>query len=146
TNYNEKFAPKPKIKSAKLCETEINTIISNKKIRFDPGKVVINEDSLSVIKLIADVLRTCPEAKFEIQGHTDSSGSEELNENLSQSRAEAVLFELLNRRVLTSGITAKGYGSINPVADNKTEQGREINRRIEIKLIEEKLKNISRAN
>lgn len=146
TNYNEKFAPKPKIKSAKLCETEINTIISNKKIRFDPGKVVINEDSLSVIKLIADVLRTCPEAKFEIQGHTDSSGSEELNENLSQSRAEAVLFELLNWRVLTSGITAKGYGSINPVADNKTEQGREINRRIEIKLIEEKLKNISRAN
>ena len=146
TNYNEKFAPKPKIKSAKLCETEINTIISNKKIRFDPGKVVINEDSLSVIKLIADVLRTCLEAKFEIQGHTDSSGSEELNENLSQSRAEAVLFELLNRRVLTSGITAKGYGSINPVADNKTEQGREINRRIEIKLIEEKLKNISRAN
>ena len=110
------------------------------------AKVVINEDSLSVIKLIADVLRTCPEAKFEIQGHTDSSGSEELNENLSQSRAEAVLFELLNRRVLTSGITAKGYGSINPVADNKTEQGREINRRIEIKLIEEKLKNISRAN
>ena len=146
TNYNEKFAPKPKIKSAKLCETEINTIISNKKIRFDPGKVVINEDSLSVIKLIADVLRTCPEAKFEIQGHTDSSGSEELNENLSQSRAEAVLFELLNRRVLTSGITAKGYGSINPVADNKTEQGREINRRIEIKLVEEKLKNISREN
>jgi len=117
--YNEKFAPKPKIKSARLCESEINTIISNTKIRFEPGKVVLNDDNFTVIKLIADVLRTCPEAKFEIQGHTDSSGSEELNQNLSQSRAEAVLFELLNRRVLTSGISAKGYGSISPIADNK---------------------------
>jgi len=117
--YNEKFAPKPKIKSARLCESEINTIISNTKIRFEPGKVVLNDD---------------------IQGHTDSSGSEELNQNLSQSRAEAVLFELLNRRVLTSGISAKGYGSISPIADNKTEEGREINRRIEIKLVEETTK------
>jgi len=138
--YNEKFAPKPKIKSARLCESEINTIISNTKIRFEPGKVVLNDDNFTVIKLIADVLRTCPEAKFEIQGHTDSSGSEELNQNLSQSRAEAVLFELLNRRVLTSGISAKGYGSISPIADNKTEEGREINRRIEIKLVEETTK------
>ena len=81
-------------------------------------------------------MRTCPKAKFEIQGHTDSSGSEELNKNLSQSRAEAVLFELLNRRVLTSGIIAKGYGSINPIADNSTDKGRETNRRIEFKLIE----------
>lgn len=135
TKYNEKFAPKPKIKSAKLCESEINTIISNTKIRFEPGKVVINDENINVIKLVADVLRTCPEARFEIQGHTDSSGSEELNQNLSQSRAEAVLFELLNRRVLTSGISAKGYGSISPIADNKTEEGREINRRIEIKLL-----------
>ena len=138
--YNEKFAPKPKIKSARLCESEINTIISNTKIRFEPGKVVLNDNNFTVIKLIADVLRTCPEAKFEIQGHTDSSGSEELNQNLSQSRAEAVLFELLNRRVLTSGISAKGYGSISPIADNKTEEGREINRRIEIKLVEETTK------
>lgn len=81
-------------------------------------------------------MRTCPKAKFEIQGHTDSSGSEELNKNLSQSRAEAVLFELLNQRILTSGIIAKGYGSINPIADNNTEEGRETNRRIEFKLIE----------
>jgi OOP family OmpA-OmpF porin len=92
------------------------------------------------------VLRTCPEAKFEIQGHTDSSGSEELNQNLSQSRAEAVLFELLNRRVLTSGISAKGYGSISPIADNKTEEGREINRRIEIKLLVETTKDTNKVN
>ncbi|MDB2524578.1 OmpA family protein [Amylibacter sp.] len=146
TKYNEKFAPKPKVKSARLCESEINTIISNTKIRFEPGKVIINDDNLTVIKSIADVLRTCPEAKFEIQGHTDSSGSEELNQNLSQSRAEAVLFELLNRRVLTSGISAKGYGSISPIADNKTEEGREINRRIEIKLLVETTKDTNKVN
>jgi len=79
-------------------------------------------------------LRTCPKVKFEIQGHTDSSGSEELNLSLSQKRAESVLSILLTRRVLTSGLTAKGYGSAEPIADNETEDGREENRRIVFKL------------
>ena len=135
-SYNKKFAPQLQIDLPKTCAQEINVVLSNSNIQFDPGKVIIKKSSELAISSIANILRTCPKAKFEIQGHTDSSGSEELNKNLSQSRAEAVLFELLNRRVLTSGIIAKGYGSINPIADNSTDEGRETNRRIEFKLIE----------
>lgn len=132
--FDKKLAPRSTKVTPESCEADINSILTEYKIHFDPGKVDIKGNSNSVVTAIADVLRTCPKVKFEIQGHTDSSGSEELNLNLSQSRAEAVLSALLTRRVLTSGLSAKGYGSENPIADNGTEEGRELNRRIEFKL------------
>lgn len=73
--------------------------------------------------------------RLEIQGHTDSQGREEMNQNLSQARAQSVLNELRARRVVTSTFAAKGYGESTPIADNGTEDGREANRRIEFKLI-----------
>jgi OmpA-OmpF porin, OOP family len=72
---------------------------------------------------------------MEIGGHTDSQGSEGMNERLSQERADAVLNAIMARRVLTSNLTAKGYGEAKPIADNGTEAGREANRRIEFRLI-----------
>ena len=131
---DEKLVKKTQPVTPESCEADINSILSDYKIQFAPGKVVITSGSNSVVTAVADVLRTCPKVKFEIQGHTDSSGSEELNLNLSQSRAEAVLFALLTRRILTSGLKAKGYGSANPIADNGTDEGRETNRRIVFKL------------
>jgi OOP family OmpA-OmpF porin len=131
---DEKLAKKNRPVTPESCEADINSILTDYKIQFNPGKVEIEGGSKSVVTAIADVLRSCPKVKFEIQGHTDSSGSEELNQNLSQSRAEAVLSALLTRRVLTSGLKAKGYGSANPIADNGTEAGREANRRIVFKL------------
>ena len=83
---------------------------------------------------IADVLRDCDELSLEIAGHTDSQGREAMNLQLSQSRATAVLMELQRRKVLTTNYIAKGYGELNPIADNNTEEGRETNRRIEFKL------------
>ncbi len=71
---------------------------------------------------------------MEIAGHTDSQGREEMNLALSRSRADAVLAALMARRVLTSSLTAKGYGEAEPIADNATEEGREANRRIEFRL------------
>jgi OOP family OmpA-OmpF porin len=131
---DEKLVKKNQPVTPESCEADINSILMDYKIQFDPGKVAIKGGSKSVVTAIADVLRTCPKVKFEIQGHTDSSGSEELNQNLSQSRAEAVLSALLTRRILTSGLKAKGYGSADPIADNGTEEGRETNRRIVFKL------------
>jgi OOP family OmpA-OmpF porin len=131
---DEKLVKKNLPVTPESCETDINSILMEYKIQFDPGKVVIKNSSKSVVTAVADVLRTCPKVKFEIQGHTDSSGSEELNLNLSQSRAEAVMSALLTRRVLTSGLTAKGYGSADPIADNGTDEGRETNRRIVFRL------------
>ena len=84
---------------------------------------------------IALVLKTCGDLRLEIQGHTDSQGREEMNLALSQARAESVLNELRARRVLTGSFVAKGYGEATPIAENRTEEGREANRRIEFRLI-----------
>ena len=82
---------------------------------------------------IAEILKECGDIRLEIQGHTDSQGGEEMNAQLSQTRAQSVLDELRARRVLTSSFTAKGYGETVPVADNDTEEGRQKNRRVEIR-------------
>ena len=87
------------------------------------------------IDAIADILRDCQTVQIEISGHTDSQGREVMNEQLSQARADAVLNAIMARRVLTSNLTAKGYGESQPIADNGTEEGREANRRIEFRLV-----------
>ncbi|TCP62851.1 OOP family OmpA-OmpF porin [Rhodovulum bhavnagarense] len=118
-----------------LCVAQIETILAEQKINFAPGATRIEGAAVRVVDKIADVLRTCPDARIEIGGHTDSQGREEMNEALSQQRAEAVLDALMARRVLTSNLTAKGYGESQPIADNDTEDGREANRRIAFRLI-----------
>ena len=96
-------------------------------------------DSARVIDKIAKLLQQCGEIPLEIQGHTDSQGREEMNQNLSQARAQSVLNALRARRILTGSFVAKGYGEDNPIASNDTEEGREANRRIEFRLIESDL-------
>jgi OmpA-OmpF porin, OOP family len=92
-------------------------------------------ESRATLDAIADILRECGELPLEIAGHTDSQGSAETNQRLSQERAEAVINALLERRVLVAGMVARGYGQDRPIADNATAAGREANRRIEISLI-----------
>lgn len=123
--------------TAQDCIDRINAITAERKITFDPGSVEITGDTIGVIADIADVLRACHEVdkQIEIAGHTDSQGREEMNRNLSQSRADAVLNALAARRVLTGKMTARGYGESEPIADNDTEEGREANRRIEFRLL-----------
>ena len=83
---------------------------------------------------IAAALKTCPSVQMEVAGYTDSQGRAEMNLQLSQSRAEAVLTALMARRVLVGNLSVKGYGEADPIADNGTEAGREANRRIEFHL------------
>ena len=90
---------------------------------------------METIDAIAGVLRECEGIRVEISGHTDSQGRETMNQRLSQARADAVLNAILARRVLGTGLVAKGYGESRPVATNDTAEGREANRRIEFRLI-----------
>ena len=122
--------------SPEECVARVNALLEEQKISFAPGSVTVEGESLRVVDRIAEVLRECPDAKMEIGGHTDSQGREEMNLQLSQSRAEGVLSALLARRILTSNLAAKGYGESQPIADNETEEGREANRRIEFRLIQ----------
>lgn len=123
--------------TAQDCIDRITAITADRKITFDPGSVEITGDTIEIVADIAQVLRDCRdvEKEIEIAGHTDSQGREEMNRNLSQARADAVLNALAARRVLTGKMTARGYGESEPIADNDTEDGREANRRIEFRLL-----------
>lgn len=133
--YEAPPEPEDKIKPAELCEAELSTVQAGAKIAFEPGSATVSGDSRETIDAIVEILAGCGELRLEIQGHTDSQGREEMNQNLSQARAQSVLNELRARRVLTSTYTAKGYGESTPIADNETEEGREANRRIEFRLL-----------
>lgn len=128
---DEKPAPTPEECEAQLAEIQSG----NGKITFEPGSATIAAESQNTMNAIADLLAECGEFKLEIQGHTDSQGRTEMNQQLSQQRAQSVLNELRSRRVLTSTYTAVGYGEKLPIATNETEAGREENRRIEFRLI-----------
>ncbi|MEO3417040.1 OmpA family protein [Roseovarius sp. CAU 1744] len=133
--YREALDPVASIPTPDECEAAIAGILSERKINFEPGSATIDEHGAAIMDDIAEILKKCGEIRMEIGGHTDSQGREVMNQQLSQSRARAVLNELRERRVLTSALTAKGYGESAPIADNQTEDGREANRRIEFKLI-----------
>ncbi len=84
---------------------------------------------------ITEILQRCAELRIEIAGYTDSQGSEDGNQRLSQQRADAVLDGLRVRRVPVANFRSVGYGEADPIADNETADGREANRRIEFSLI-----------
>ena len=134
--YLEKLDPVLGLPTPQECEAEIKAVLDINKITFEPGSATIDASALAVMDQLAEILKRCGPIPLEIQGHTDSQGRESMNLELSQSRAESVLNELRARRVLTGSFTAKGYGEVTPIADNKTEEGREANRRIEFRLVE----------
>ena len=120
------------------CEAQLAQTQAASKITFEPGSATITASSERTMNAIAEILKLCGPIRLEIQGHTDSQGRESMNQELSQARAQSVLNELRARRVLTGTYVARGYGEARPIEDNKTEEGREANRRIEFWLIRPK--------
>lgn len=134
--YDEKLDPLLGLPTAEECVADINGFLTAHKINFEPGAAQITRDAADTLDKIAERMKDCADFEMEIGGHTDSQGREEMNLDLSQKRAEAVIAALMSRRVLTGNLTAVGYGETLPIADNDTEAGREANRRIEVRLLE----------
>jgi OOP family OmpA-OmpF porin len=115
-------------------------IFSTSEIRFAVDEATIHRDSYQVIDRIAEVLVQWPQLKIEIGGHTDSSGSPEMNQKLSEARAKAVLeYMTRNSKIEKSQYTYKGYGETKPIASNDTEEGRAKNRRVDFKVLNKEL-------
>ena len=134
--YIEPAAPAPARPSPQTCIASIAKIIENQKLKFQPSSAQLEIEGRRVMDKIAVILKECGPIPLEIGGHTDSQGREEMNQKLSESRAQAVLTALMARRVSIASFRAHGYGEAEPIADNETAEGREANRRIEFKLID----------
>ena len=84
-----------------------------------------------------DIFKEYPQARFSIEGHTDSDGSNELNQTLSENRAAAVVNFLVENGIARDRLMSTGFGETKPIASNKTAAGKAQNRRVEVKLIKE---------
>jgi OOP family OmpA-OmpF porin len=117
-----------------------NEILILQQVQFDFGKATIRPVSNGLLDEVASVLRDHPElVKLEVQGHTDNKGTRTYNLNLSQKRSEAVMAALVARGVELGRMTARGYGPDVPIAENTTDAGRQLNRRVQFRIIEKDL-------
>jgi len=129
----------PGVKENKGCpqvKRAVTTLLKKAMsgIEFETGKAVILSKSYSILNEIAHVFIENKEYIVEVQGHTDNVGNPDVNMGLSEKRALAVRDYLIKQGVDASRLTARGYGSTMPIADNTTKAGRAKNRRVEFKI------------
>lgn len=105
-------------------------------VNFDFNSTRLRSEAYPILFHAVQVLLRNPDMRIEIQGHTDNIGSETYNQRLSERRAEMVKNYLVARGVDRNRLRTQGFGETKPIADNKTADGRAINRRIEFKVIE----------
>ena len=103
-------------------------------ITFDVDRADIKPRFFRTLNAVAIVLNAYPETDILIAGHTDSTGSDAYNQRLSEARAASVMHYLVSQGVDPRRIDARGFGERYPIADNRTEQGRALNRRVEIRI------------
>lgn len=124
-----------KIKAEDIIN-EINTKgFATLHINFDTGKSRIKADSYEIISEIIKMLKTNPDLKISIEGHTDNVGDESSNMKLSKNRAKSVLMALVDEGIEESRLKSEGFGQTKPVGDNTTEEGKAKNRRVELRKI-----------
>lgn len=102
-------------------------------VHFQTNKAVLLPESSGILDRVAESLVAHPEVNIEVGGHSDSDGSDASNMKLSTKRANAVRDYLIKKGVPASQMTAKGYGETQPISDNKTPEGKAMNRRVELK-------------
>lgn len=117
-------------------------------ILYDSGGAVLKDSAKTELAELARVMNEYPETKIVVQGHTDSTGSDSLNQKLSEDRAASVVNFLASQNVKNERLTAQGFGESKPVADNGSAEGRAQNRRVELQVLpsEELIKDAQEAD
>jgi outer membrane protein OmpA-like peptidoglycan-associated protein len=111
-----------------------NTWFDFDRLLFDTGKATLQPASEEQLTNIAAILKAYPQVKIRIGGYTDNTGDADANLRLSEERADNVMAELIRLGIDPARVSAKGYGAENPIADNSTEEGRQKNRRISLRV------------
>lgn len=113
-------------------KTDRGTVVTFGDVLFDTGKAELRPGSLRNVQQLADFLRDNPERKVRVEGFTDSVGSDDYNQRLSERRAQSVAFALQRQGVTPERIVTAGYGEEYPVASNASAASRQMNRRVEV--------------
>lgn len=103
-------------------------------VKFDVGTATIRHESEANIKAFASLMKQHPEGRVEIQGHTDNTGDAKYNVTLSQKRADSVMKALIASGAVADHLSAKGFGGEQPIGDNATREGKQLNRRVAAKM------------
>lgn len=124
----------------KAKQTERGIVLTMGDVLFAFDKATLSPEAFRNVDKLVDFLQKHPNRSVLIEGHTDSVGSDEYNLNLSEKRADAVKNALVSKGVGEKRITPKGYGKKYPVASNNTSDGRQLNRRVEVVVLNEGVK------
>jgi outer membrane protein OmpA-like peptidoglycan-associated protein len=113
-------------------DTSRGLVVNMGDVLFDTGKADLRANAREALAKLSGIVLNYPALRLAVEGYTDSTGSAEFNQTLSEKRAGSVYDYLVGQGLKTDTLTAKGFGLNNPVADNKTAEGRQKNRRVEI--------------
>lgn len=116
-------------------DADVLAVTFKSDVLFDSGSASLKPGAYQEIDRVSRVLIQYPETRIMVAGHTDSDGSEAMNQDLSVRRAEAVRSVLVSQGVSTARITTQGFGESQPIADNNTAAGKQLNRRVVITII-----------
>jgi OOP family OmpA-OmpF porin len=109
-------------------------VLQLKGVTFEFNKSRLRPDSKTVLDTVVEIMKRYPDMQVELAGHTDNVGSDEYNQKLSEQRAESVRQYLINAGIPSGNMTSAGYGEKEPIATNDTDEGRELNRRTELRI------------
>jgi len=119
----------------KKIEVTKEQIFLKEQVHFETGKATIMIDSYAILDEVFQALTDNPGIRIRIEGHTDSQGAEEYNQELSESRANSVMEYLVRKGIDPVRMMAQGFGEMRPIDTNKTAKGRAKNRRVEIHIL-----------
>jgi outer membrane protein OmpA-like peptidoglycan-associated protein len=136
-----KPAPAPKAEPAPAPTVDrCAEVIRLRGVNFDFDRAEVRSDAAVILDeaatLLSDALRECPSRSVSVEGYTDATGADAYNLILSERRANAVLDYLADKGVDASRLSAKGFGESSPIAPNDTRDGRALNRRVELRLVQ----------
>ncbi|MEO1911968.1 MAG: OmpA family protein [Paracoccus sp. (in: a-proteobacteria)] len=133
--YDRRLDPALGLPDGDECVAQLNTVMSESEIGFEPSSSSIAGDPGPTLDRLAQTMVECADFQIEAGGHTDAQGSDGFNAELSRGRAQAIVTAMKDAGIDITNMTSRGYGESQPIATNDTEEGREANRRIEFRLL-----------
>lgn len=125
------------LENLQLRQTESGVVVTLGDVLFQSGETELRAEAMDSLVEVVDLLQSEPDKEIRIEGHTDATGNEETNLQISQQRADSVLTALVSLGVDAGRITSAGMGQDFPIATNETEEGRAQNRRVDVILLDD---------